>query len=319
MNKIIPIFFATDNNYMPFLKVAVQSITENASKDYTYNIHVLYHTLSDDSKAMLNEYNTQNFNIIYNNVEDSLAKLNNHLFVRDYYSKATYYRIFIPSMFPEYKKALYLDCDIVVNKDISLLFNTELGNNLLAGVPDEAVAGIPEFYSYTRDFLGVHESNYFNAGILVMNLETLREFNFEDKFVDLVSKYQFKVAQDQDYLNVLCKDRVVYLPKIWNKMPIEDKDTTENDICLIHYNLSFKPWHYDGILYESWFWKYTQNAGLTEAINQIKADFTYEDQLNDKTCGEALIKLAGLKSEDENSFKLLVERGVINIEALGSK
>ena len=59
--------------------------------------------------------------------------------------------------------------------------------------------------------------NYINAGILVMNLKELRNFDFENKFIDLLSKIKFSVAQDQDYINVICKNRIKYLPKIWNK------------------------------------------------------------------------------------------------------
>ena len=116
---IIPVFFATDDNYAPFLAIALTSIKENASKDYKYNIHILHRGLSLDSMEMLQKFNDDNFEVFYNDVEDNLNTFASKLFVRDYYSKATYYRIFIPSVFPEYDKALYLDCDIVVQGDIS--------------------------------------------------------------------------------------------------------------------------------------------------------------------------------------------------------
>jgi len=37
----IPIFFSTDNNYLPFLEVSIRSLIKNASRDYRYRIIVL--------------------------------------------------------------------------------------------------------------------------------------------------------------------------------------------------------------------------------------------------------------------------------------
>ncbi len=39
--EVIPVFFATDDNYIPFLDVAIGSLIENASKNYFYDIHIL--------------------------------------------------------------------------------------------------------------------------------------------------------------------------------------------------------------------------------------------------------------------------------------
>lgn len=315
--NIIPIFFATDDNYVPFLIISLTSIKENASSNYIYNIHILHRGLSDSSIESLNLFNSEDFHIFYNDVKDSLDNLSSKLFVRDYYSKATYYRIFIPSVFPQYDKALYLDCDIVVQGDVAELYNTELGDNYVGAVPDEAVSCVPEFIHYVENFLGIAREKYFNAGILVINLKALRETNFDKKFLGLIESYKFIVAQDQDYLNVLCKDKVTYLPKTWNKQPLQDHNLTINDLNIIHYNLSFKPWKFDNVLYEESFWNYTEKAGLTDTIKNIKNAFTPDLQENDRIGGANLIAKAELLSKDENAFKLLVERKVINLDTLG--
>ena len=313
MKPIIPIFFATDDNYATFLAIALQSIKENASKEYQYNIHVLHRGLSNTSTDMLDTFNDDNFKLFYDDVKECLDKYAGTLFVRDYYSKATYYRIFIPSIFPQYKKVLYLDCDIAVKGDISELYNTEIGDNYVGAITDEAVGNVPEFSDYVEKFLGVSQPNYFNAGILVINLEKLREDHFDEKFLDLISKYKFIVAQDQDYLNVLCKDKVTYISKVWNKQPMPDDNLSLDNIKLIHYNLSFKPWHYDNILYQEVFWKYVKQIGLYDKINQMLIDFTDEHKQKDQQGGANLIKLAGELSKDANRFNDLVERNVINL------
>ena len=85
--------------------------------------------------------------------------------------------------------------------------------------------------------------------ILSMNLKKLREIGFEDIFLKLISAVKFDVAQDQDYLNVICKGHVKFIDETWDQMPIPVDVPRPKVPALIHYNLSFKPWHVDNILY----------------------------------------------------------------------
>lgn len=311
-NKLIPIFFAVDDNYVPFLLVTLESITANASKDFDYNFYVLNNGISPENVEKLNKYNHDNYNVELVNVAKAMSKIGDSLHTRDYYSKTTYYRLFIPNMFPQYDKALYLDCDIAVQGDISDLYNYDIGNNYVGAIVDEAVSTIPEFSAYAKNFLGIHCSHYFNAGILVMNLQKFREINFETKFMNLLLSYTFTVAQDQDYLNVICKDHVTYIPNIWNKMPFASKDLKLEDLKLIHYNLSFKPWHYTDVLYQEAFWKYAKLAGEEQTMLNLLADFTEEKKQKDQMGGARLIQMAGEQSMQKDPFISLLNSGEIN-------
>ena len=51
--KEIPIFFAVDDVYSPFLAVTLQSLTENASKNYYYSIKILYTNMQEENKKKL--------------------------------------------------------------------------------------------------------------------------------------------------------------------------------------------------------------------------------------------------------------------------
>lgn len=309
--KTIPIFFVTDENYVPFLCVSLKSIVLNASKEYNYKIHILNTGLTNKSIKNIKSVLSDNFVIEFNDIKEQIKNICDKLHTRDYYSKATYYRLFIPNMFPEYDKILYLDSDITVLGDISKLYEFEIGNNMVGAVVDEAVNSVPEFIHYVNNFLGIKESCYFNAGVLLMNLKVLRDEKFEEKFLKLLKTIKFTVAQDQDYLNVLCKDRVFYLPNVWNKMPFKNNKILTEDIKLIHYNLTLKPWHYDGILYEEVFWKY---AVLTDVINDIfliKSDFSEINKLNDFACGERLKSMAKEQADNVCTFKYLLNKGKI--------
>ena len=141
MKKTIPVFFATDDNYVPFLGVTLKSMMANASENYFYEIYVLSTKLKDENiekiQNLVNEEARKIFKIEFVNLTEQLEKVTAKFSLRDYYSMATYYRIFIPDMFPQYDKALYLDCDIAIIGDISELYNHELGSNYIGAIQDE--------------------------------------------------------------------------------------------------------------------------------------------------------------------------------------
>lgn len=312
MKPIIPIFFTFDNNYSKLMQIAMKSIKDNASREYQYNIHVLYTNLSEKNIKEISSFEDDEFKFFFSNMTDKLTNISNKLFTRDYYSKTTYFRLFIPNMFPEYDKALYLDSDIIALGDISKLFNHEIGTNLVGAIKDESVQIVPEFIEYTEKYLGINHEKYFNAGILIMNLEELRKFDFENKFLSLLGQIKFTVAQDQDYLNAICKDRVTYVPSVWNKMPFQS-DIPENEIMLIHYNLTLKPWHYDNIPYEKYFYYYANKLNAMDYINKCKLDFDDEKKAKDQLGGQKLIELTLELSKIEDTYINQVKTGKIKI------
>ena len=299
--KIIPVFFAADENYMPYLAVALHSLKENACKQYVYHIYVLHANMdcSSENVQKLCKYQDENFKIECVDVSAKMEDVKHSLHLRDYYTGATYYRIFIADMFPQYEKALYLDSDIVVLGDVSELFGVELGENLVGAVPDGAVASVSQFRLYTKEVLGIDAQNYFNAGVLLMNLKAFREYGFYKKFCSLLKKYKFHVAQDQDYLNVICKDKVCYLGAEWNKMPIEKSAQTPK---LIHYNLTMKPWHYENVLYKENFWQYARKTEFYQRILNDLAAYSQEKRDADSASEKALIQLCVKEAEREDNY-----------------
>ena len=257
--NIIPIFFAVDDNYAPYLAVVLESIKETAGENNFYDINVLIERLSDEHMNNILAMQEDNIKIRFCDVTEKVNELCEKLHLRDYYTRATYYRFFIPDMFPQYDKGLYLDCDLAITRDVADMYNTELGDNLLGAIPEEFITNIGAFGRYSEVVLGVPRAQYFNAGILVMNLAEMRRIHIESIFADLLSKKTFQVAQDQDYLNVICLDKVVYLSQLWNKtpMPFADKNITP---YIAHYKINFKPWKFHGVIYGELFWKYAKKT-----------------------------------------------------------
>lgn len=294
----IPIFFAVDDNYIPFLGVALKSLIENASKDYKYTIKILYTAVSDSNIKKIMKNENECFNIEFVNLSSEVEKIRDKLYTRDYFSNTTYYRLLIPELYPEFNKVLYLDSDIVVLNDITKLYKTNIENKLLAAAPDDVIQTIDVFRNYAEKVVGVSNyENYFNAGILVMNLKELRASKFKERFMYLLSTTKFSVAQDQDYLNRLCKGNVILIPKTWNKMPVSGDCIERSKINLVHYNLAFKPWKFDNTLYQEYFWKYAKKTEFYNEILEIKSNYTDEDRKRDSEGDKKLRALAQIECD----------------------
>ena len=143
--NVIPIFFAVDDGYIPFLAVSLKSVIDNASEENEYKIKILYTNVSEKNMEKIKKYENKNVDIEFVNVKKQLEEIKGKLYTRNYFSNTTYYRLFIPEMYPEYKKAVYIDSDTVCLTDIANLYNIDIGDNLIAGTPDGAVQAIDIF------------------------------------------------------------------------------------------------------------------------------------------------------------------------------
>ncbi len=301
--KEIPVFFAADDNYLPFLDVTLTSVKEHASKNYVYKIYILHSGVNGTNAEKIMRHSKEDFHISFVNVEEYLQDVQQYFRLRDYYTAAIYYRLFIVGMFPHLDKALYLDCDTIALSDISELYTTDLGANYIGAVADHVVGAEPIFQDYTKKVLGVDGDKYFNSGVIVMNLKQLRKIGFYNKFYAMLKSYDFRVAPDQDCLNVLCKGKVKYFPEAWNRMPqaVAEHSGAESP-KLIHYNLSKKPWHYTDVPYQDYFWKYAvQSEFYYDILNRLK-NFTKAQEEKDRQNGEALLQLAKAEAENERNY-----------------
>jgi len=310
--KEIPIFFTIDNSYAPYISVAIKSIIENASKDYNYKFIVLHQELNEENKEKISSLSKEGFEIKFVYMKDGLETITDRVENRlrcDYFTLTIYFRLFIPDMFPEYDKGIYIDSDIVVPGDISKLYNHELGNNLIGACADKSVVDVPELAKYMEEAIGVSRYEYINSGVLLMNLKEMREKEFTKRFLTLLNKYHFDcIAPDQDYLNAMCNGKILYLDESWDAMPTEGKVPLLNP-NIIHYNLFQKPWCYENIQYEEYFWKYAKQTKYYEQIVEFKKNYSEEQKQSDRECLGVLVSKGGKMSDNEVTFKKVMERG----------
>ncbi len=313
MNREIPIFFTIDDGYAPFLAVALNSAVKNASPARIYRAIVLHQDLSDSNIARLKTLEAENFKIELMPMKANFEALDDRMSNRlrcDYFTLTIYFRLFIPAMFPQYDKGIYIDSDVVLTEDIGKLFDIDIGDNFIGACNDLSIADIPALVAYTENAVGVKAKEYINSGVLLMNLKRMRERDLEGHFLNLLNTYHFdSIAPDQDYLNAMCNGNIYYLDEVWDAMPNDARPALANT-CLIHYNLFSKPWCYDGVQYENEFWKYAESSGYADEIRAYKATYTDDKKKADRDCLELLVRRGTEIPENEITFKKLHEKGV---------
>lgn len=207
------ILACTDKNYIMPCGVMMRSVCENNQKE-----HITFHLIIDKSvddkcKNKLQQCLVGNTSIQFYHFDNSI--LTKYTIGNEHHlTIATYYRLFICNLLPQnINRIIYLDCDLVVRHSLNKLWKTDLTNKALGAVTDMSEA-VTERYSrlnYSQSL------GYFNAGVLLINLEYWREHNLQDVFWNYMKENIDKLKQhDQDVLNYTCRDCKVNLPFIYN-------------------------------------------------------------------------------------------------------
>jgi lipopolysaccharide biosynthesis glycosyltransferase len=131
------------------------------------------------------------------------------------FAKGTWYRLFLADLLPDTERAIWLDADALVLDDIVPLWRTSLEDRYLAAVTNIFQ---PDHIHRTKK-LGIDPRDYFNAGVLVMNLELLRKEEKTKTLRDFAVENAGSLPwYDQDTLNLVLGERRVHLHPRWNLM-----------------------------------------------------------------------------------------------------
>lgn len=293
-NKIIPVFYSCDDAFVKYTIVSLSSIIKNASKDYQYKVYILNTNISSDMQNRLLELENDNFEITFVDVSGELKSIKKDLPVRHYYSKTTYYRFFISEMFPQYNKALYIDSDTIVQGNISELYSTDIGDSYLGACHEQAMVQVDVYGTYAERVVGVSRNNFFNAGIMLLNTDQFRKKQVLKKFLKLLWEYNFIVTQDEDYLNLICKDHVYWLDQTWNTEVTEGLEYKydEAKANILHYIMVNKPWHYHECRCADIFWSYAKDTSVYDILKAELEAYTDEQRENDRLSADHLYQMA---------------------------
>lgn len=305
MTKIIPIFYACDDDFVKYTIVSLSSIIKNASRDFKYKVYILNTSIGDDMRARLSALSNECFEIIFTDVSEALEGFNRALPIRHYYSKTTYYRFFISELFPEYDKAIYIDSDTIVQGDISKLYCTDIGDFYVGACHEMAMTQVDVYGTYAERVVGVDRHSFFNAGVMLINSKAFREMGVLKKFIHLLGEYEFIVTQDEDYLNLICKDRVFWLDQKWNTELPESfsYDYDYRTAYIMHYIMTNKPWHYRECRGADIFWDYARDTSVYELLVAELEAYTDEQRENDAQSAEQLYQMAIDETNREDNYQ----------------
>ena len=278
-HQIIPVVYASDENFLKQTYVSIYSVLANRKENYELKFYIL--VPEDCEEQNYNEHwEVLNYSIEY--ISISAKYFQDVKMMLQNISKPTYYRLLIPILLPEFDKCVYLDGDTICFCDIRELFAVELENNLLAGAMG---AVIPFDTAYKEKVLNVPDATYYiNAGVLVMNLKQMREENKIEEFLRYSEKQL--PCQDQDVLNICCYNRIHLLPLKYNiyniafNMSVEmlmeryKREEIEEAFArpsIIHYPGEFaKPWNNIKCIKSKEWWNYADSVFERKVIDELQ-------------------------------------------------
>ncbi len=301
-NDRIHIFYACDSNFVKFTIVSLESMKQNASRGFKYHIHILHTNIAEEAQKTLIGMADESFEISFDDVSGYLQQLCETLPLRDYYSNTTYYRMFIADMFPELDKVIYIDSDTVVQGDISELFAYDIENYDVGACHEQAMVQEEVYGRYVEINLGIDRNAFFNAGILLINCRRFREHGVLRDFVRLLGIYNFRVTQDEDYLNLICRDHVLWLPQSWNTEVFGNIPYPIEEANIIHYIMVSKPWHYEDCPHGDIFWSYARRTPVYEEILSVLKGYTDKERKRDKESAQKLYELAIEETRREDTY-----------------
>lgn len=225
----VPVVICFDDNYSISGAALINSIVKHASSELNYDLIILENGISLSNKRRLLSLvaDVENFSLRFFDV-NAFSEIKS-VFTRAHFSSATYARLFIPKLFSEFDKVIFIDADTVVESDLAELMTIPLGNNLVAAVKDIVMEGFVLFGAmsqssdgvmpakeYLSNSLGmVNPDGYFQAGILVFNIDLMNKENTFSNLMDAMKSKTYWFL-DQDIMNKVFHGRVHYLPLEWN-------------------------------------------------------------------------------------------------------
>lgn len=244
---------ATDNNFVPYCGIMLTSLFEN-NKEHSFSVYILTKGISEENVTKFNSLASKYHSCI------TMIELDNETFKscpireKDPVSIVAYYRLALPYVLPnDIQKVLYLDVDIIINKQIDTLYNTDINNVALSACADltidEAITAK----------LGVDKDCYFNTGVLLINLGYWRAHQIAEQCFDFIERNPDKITfWDQDALNVILHGAIPFMDISYNfqarylntlsfaTFSKEKKQyilESAHNPAIIHFTTTDKPWN----------------------------------------------------------------------------
>lgn len=256
--EFINIALASDDNYAQHIAVVIASIMSNTT---TKNIcfYILSDSISNIKKDKIQE-TADSFGAKIVFLELSMNTMFDNFYTSGHLSKATYFRLNITNLVgPEVKKIIYMDVDIIVLGDVAELWNYNMHDYPVAATMDLGLMSSKRSMKNKKENLGIlPKDNYFNAGILVIDVDKWRHNTYTEDVIKLASTQHYR-HHDQDALNKVFHKNWQSIPIKWDVLPPvynlfpklifnsrfkQLALDAKRNACIIHYAGRYKPWEF---------------------------------------------------------------------------
>ena len=220
----------------------MRSILDSASKDVSLRFHLATHDVPDADRAVLEE-------VVEGSPRDATIRFVyfdsdrvRHLQRSRLITHTAYARLFVGEFLPlEAERVVYVDCDLMFERDIGELWAADLLGNTLGAVDNRYW----EDSSRHQQRLGLAEPEYFNSGVLVVDMERWRSLEMRTRALDFAEQVGERlILHDQDALNGALQGDWRHLPLHWNAWTIHP-ELHEDSEAVFHFMGAPKPWHAD--------------------------------------------------------------------------
>lgn len=260
----------TDGSYSKNIGAVIVSIFEHTKEK------VKVHLLHDQT---LNEGNRHNFMVLCQKYNQEIVfydvKLPSYVekykSIRDL-SVGSLFRLYIPILLEDIKRVIYLDADMIVYLDVDSLWRENIEEYAIGAVLD--IAETRKAVSENKFFrkLSICGDAYFNAGMLLLNLDKIREYRLLERSLDFLNENPGAPNLDQEALNYLLQNDCMILDEKYNKIVVDfaesNKMMQNNQQCIYHFAGSIKPWHiYNAV--SKYYWKYLSMTPWADTIEKF--------------------------------------------------
>lgn len=279
----VPLVFISDNNYVVPTAVAIWSIIRSKQPDTRYAVHIVCASLSEESEAEFKKLESEQVSVtIIRQDADRFSDL--HTYVQGTHCVATpaaLLKFVLPELLPQYDKVLYLDGDIIVRDDLTEIYETELGTDLVAAVVDSG-----SLYRSTQFMQQV--AHYFNSGVMLLNLAQMRLENTTETLIRTKQEQQDNSLMDQNIFNLVFDGRVHTLPVRNNLLSVNlkravpcwtieqlnerygtdyaDMDALFADGRVVHFSSKDKPWKHPFVTHAEEWYKFYRSAPIEHTL-----------------------------------------------------
>ncbi len=305
---MIPIVFITDERFIMQTGVALTSLLKNKKSDTNYDIYIVVTREASKSAEKLKTIVKAPCRI-----EIISAELDKYSEIKQlaHIPQACLLKFEICDLIKGYDKLIYLDGDIYIRGDLSELYQLDIGNAYIAGVPSVEMVHSPQ--------------KRINAGVMLFDAKSMRDNKLSALLIEKRKELGDRGSMDQQTFNLVMNDKMAFLPYIYNYIPEKmigrDKrhyplrslnklyntnyklrKQMAEDAVILHYATSSKPWMYDFIkLGSEWYCCYMESIFGTEKLVRKSRFDVFREWINRNIIGNNISEIIKLIIQKTNS------------------